>query len=145
VAKKGLGTLIRLRKWDVDEKQRALAILLRQEEAVIEHQNALEAEVRAELAFATNAPVEQRSTLAPYLKRSDQTRERLGAALHEVRRQIAGAQDNLAEAYRRLKTFEVTQKQRDTAESKEEERLETIELNELGLSLYRRKTELEAL
>jgi flagellar FliJ protein len=144
VAKKGLSTLIRLRKWEVDEKQRALAILLRQEEGVIERQNALEAEIRAEMAFASNAPIEQRSTLAPYLKRSDQMRERLAAALQEVRRHIAVAQDNLAEAYRRLKTFEVTQKQRDTAEAKEEARLETIELNELGLTLHRRKTELEA-
>jgi len=140
VAKKGLHTLIRLRKFDVDEKQRALAVLLRSEEQIIEHQNALEAEVRAELAFAANAPVEQRSTLSAYLERSEQKRERLAGALQEMRRHIAGAQDNLAEAYRRLKTFEVTQKQRDTAEAKEEARLETIELNELGLTLHRRKT-----
>ena len=140
MAKKGLHTLIRLRKFDVDEKQRALAVLLRSEEQIIEHQNALEAEVRAELAFAANAPVEQRSTLSAYLERSEQKRERLAGALQEMRRHIAGAQDNLAEAYRRLKTFEVTQKQRDTAEAKEEARLETIELNELGLTLHRRKT-----
>lgn len=139
-SKKDLRTLIRLRKWDVDEKQRALAVLLRQEEEVIARQKALEAEVEAEIVFAGTAPVEQRSTLAPYLKRADNFRMRLAAALNEVRRQIAGAQENLAEAYRRLKTFEITQEQRDAAEAAEENRLENIELNELGLTLHRRKS-----
>jgi hypothetical protein len=58
----------------------------------------------------------------------------------EVRRQIAAAQDVLAESYRRLKTFEVTQKQRDLAVAQEAERLETIEFNEIGLNLHRRTT-----
>lgn len=138
--KKDLHTLIRLRKWDVDEKQRALAVLLRQEEEVIARQRALEEEVQAEIAFAGQAPLEQRTTLAPYLKRADGFRMRLAAALNEVRRQIAAAQENLAEAYRRLKTFEITQEQRDAAEAAEENRLENIELNELGLTLHRRKS-----
>ena len=34
-AAKDLHTLIRLRKWDVDEKQRAVAALLRREEAIL--------------------------------------------------------------------------------------------------------------
>jgi flagellar FliJ protein len=138
--KKDLHTLIRLRKWDVDEKQRALAALLRHEEEVMARQAALEAEVQAEIVFAGQAPIDQRSTLAPYLKRSDEFRVRLAAALEEVRRQVAGAQENLAESYRRLKTFEITQDQRDAAEAAEENRLENIELNELGLNLHRRKS-----
>ncbi len=138
-AKKDLHTLIRLRKWDVDEKQRSLAVLLRQEEEVIARQKALEEEIQSEIVFAGTAPVEHRQTLAPYLKRSDDFRIRLLAALDEVRRQIAVAQEHLAESYRRLKTFEITQKQRDDRENAEEARLETIELNELGLDLHRRK------
>ncbi len=139
MAKKDLHTLIRLRKWDVDEKQRALGLLLRQEESVIDRQAALEAEVAAEITFTSTLPADQRSTLAAYLKRCDAFREKLKEVLSEVRRQIAGAQSELAEAYRRLKTFEVTQEARDAAVAAEESRLETIELNELGLELHRRK------
>jgi len=140
MAKKELHTLIRLRKWDVDEKQRALAVLLRQEEGVIERQAALEADIVNELAFAANLPADQRGTLSGYLKRCENFREALSAALQEIRQRIGAAQDQLAESYRRLKTFEVTQDQRDLAEEKEDARLETIELNEIGLNLHRRKT-----
>lgn len=139
--KKDLHTLIRLRKWDVDEKQRALGLLLRQEESVLERQAALEAEVESEISFTATLPADQRRTLAAYLKRCDEFRERLAELLVEVRRQIAAAQNELAEAYRRLKTFEVTQEARDAAVAAEETRLETIELNELGLELHRRKAQ----
>ena len=139
--KKDLHTLIRLRKWDVDEKQRALGQLLRQEESVIERQAELEAEVAGEISFTATLPADQRSTLAAYLKRCEEFRDRLTDLLGEVRRQIAGAQNELAEAYRRLKTFEVTQDARDAAVAAEENRLEQIELNELGLELHRRKVQ----
>ncbi len=138
--KKDLHTLIRLRKWDVDEKQRGLAVLLRQEEGVIERQAALEAEVVSELAFAGQLPADQRGTLSGYLKRCEHFRAALHAALQDIRNRIAVAQDHLSEAYRRLKTFEVTQDQRDLAEEKEEARLETLELDEVGLNLHRRKS-----
>jgi flagellar FliJ protein len=140
MAKKELHTLIRLRKWDVDERQRALAVLLRQEEGVIERQAALEAEIVAELAFTAQLPPDQRGTLHGYLKRCEHFRAALDAALQDIRQRIAGAQDLLAEAYRRLKTFEVTQDQRDLVEEKEAARLETLDLNEIGLNLHRRKT-----
>jgi flagellar export protein FliJ len=136
---KDLHTLIRLRKWDVDEKQRVLATLLRQEEGVIAKQAELEAEVKAEMAFAGQLPADQRGTLTGYLKRCEGFRAALDAALRDIRNRIAVAQDHLAEAFRRLKTFEVTQDQRDVAEAKEEARLETIMLDEIGLNLHRRK------
>ncbi len=139
MAKSDLSTLIRLRKWDVDEKQRALAVLLRHEESVIERQVALEAEIVREKTFAAQLPGDQRRTLSGYLKRSENMRSALTAALQDIRNRIGIAQDHLADSYRRLKTFEVTQEQRDLAEEKEGARIETIELDEIGLNLHRRK------
>lgn len=139
MAKKDLHTLIRIRKWDVDERQRALATLLRHEEAVIERQEAHEAEIRAEIEFANKAPVELRGTLHGYLVRSDEMRERLAQALREVQLRVAQAQDELAEAFRRSKTVEVTQANRDKAEALEDARREEIDLNEIGLNLFRRR------
>jgi flagellar FliJ protein len=136
--KKDLHTLIRLRKWNVDERQRALAVLLRHEESVLERMAALEAEIRDEIAFTSKAPAEQRTTLAPYLDRCDNFRKQLNAALSDIRRRIAVAQEELADAYRRLKTFEVTQERRDTAEEKELDRREVLDLDEIGLNLHRR-------
>ena len=138
--KKDLHTLIRLRKWEVDERQRALAVLLRQEEGVIEKQKELAAELAREIAFASQLPADQRSTLSGFLKRCEHFRAALDAALADIRSRIVAAQDHLGDAYRRLKTFEVTQDQRDAVEEREEARLETLELNEIGLNLHRRKS-----
>lgn len=138
--KKDLHTLIRLRKWDVDEKQRALAVLLRQEEGVIERIQALAMEVEKEKAVAAQLPVDQRTTLTGFLKRCENFREALNAALADIRNRIAVAQDNLADAYRRHKTVEVTQEMRDQTEEKELARIETLTLDEIGLNLHRRKS-----
>ena len=142
--KKDLHNLIRLRKWDVDEKRRALAAMLRHEEAVVERQNALEAEIKAEMAFAAAAPVELRGTVPGYIARCEEMRARLAEALREVQVRVAYAQDELAEAYRRSKTLEVTQANRDKEEALEEARREELDLNEIGLNLFRRRAAMES-
>ena len=62
-----------------------------------------------------------------------------------MREQIEAARDELSEAYRRLKTFVITQEQRDEAEALEESRLEQIELDEMGLELHRRELNVHVL
>jgi flagellar export protein FliJ len=135
---KDLHTLIRLRKWDVDERQRALAALLRREESILAAQRALKEEMAREAAFVRAADVSQTLTFSAYLLRCEQRKAEWAQALSEVRRAIEEAREELAEAYRNLKTFEVTQEVRDAAEEQENNRLEQIELNEIGLTLHRR-------
>ena len=136
---KDLHTLIRIRKWDVDEKQREVAILMRREEAILAAQDDLKREMAQEAEFVGQAEVIQTTfTFSAYLARCDLRKATMAAALIEVRRLIEEARDELAEAYRRLKTFEVTQEQRDAAEEIELNRLDTIELDEIGLNLHRR-------
>jgi flagellar FliJ protein len=55
------------------------------------------------------------------------------------------ARDELSDAYRRLKTFEVTKEQRDEAEALEESRAEQGELDEMGIELHRRGQRAELL
>src|SRR5262245_33546501 len=119
MAMKDLYTLIRLRKWEVDERQRALATLLRREEAVLAAQRALAEEIAQEKAFGGRAEVLETFTFSAYLDRCEERRLEMENALDEVRKLIEEARDQLAEAYRRLKTFEVTQEQREDAEEKE--------------------------
>lgn len=139
MAKKSLQVLIRLRKWDVDEKQRALGVLIREEEGVIDRQRKLEDSLVRESQFTAKADPLQRTTFEPFVRRCMAQRELLQRHLDDVRKRIAAAQAELAEAYRRLKTFEITQKARDAAEQAEENRLEQIALDEMGLELHRRR------
>jgi flagellar export protein FliJ len=140
MARKGLHALIRLRKWDVDERQRALGLLLRDEERILEFQKQLAAALAAERAFVATAPVEQRATFEAYVQRCRKQREDLDLALAALRLKIDEAREHLAEAFRRHKTFEITQQQRDAAEEKEFNRVEQIGLDDMGIELHRRKT-----
>jgi flagellar export protein FliJ len=139
VAQKDLHTLIRLRKWEVDERQRAVAVLLRREEAILTAQRELALEIEREKTFVGQADVFETMTFSAYLERCEERRVEMANALVEIRKLIEEARDELAEAYRRLKTFEVTQERRDDAEEKEADRLERIELNEIGLNSHRRR------
>ncbi|MBM3514461.1 MAG: hypothetical protein FJX59_12230 [Alphaproteobacteria bacterium] len=139
MAKKSLQVLIRLRKWEVDEKQRALGVLIREEENVLYLRRHVEESLARESAFTAKADPLQRSTFEPFVRRCKMQREALQRALDDVRKRIATAQGELGDAYRRLKTFEITQKARDAAAEAEENRLEQIALDDMGLELYRRR------
>lgn len=139
MAKTDLHTLIRVRKWDVEEKQRALGALLRNEEQLLEFSAALERELAEEKAFVSQSDPGHRMTFEPYVQRCRQRREEIEKAMAQLRQRIDAARDELAEAFRRLKTFEITQEVRDTAEAAEENRVEQLTLDEIGLELHRRR------
>ncbi len=139
MATKDLHTLIRIRKWDVDEKQRALGMLLRKEETLLDNLAALEDEKRREAAFVGQADAVKGFTFAAFLARCDERKKVMNTLLAEVRRTIDEARDELAESYRALKTYEVTQEDRDDAEEKEQAHKTQLDLDEIGLTLHRRK------
>lgn len=140
-----LETLIRLRKFEVDERQRAMAVLLRREEAVLAGLDALADEKKAETAFMEKAGVWEGSTFTAYLERWDMRHQQFMGALDQVRAEIEKARDELSDAYRRLKTFEITKENRDIEEDREESRLEQIDLDQMGLDLHRRKQDARVL
>lgn len=145
MARDDLHTLIRLRKFEVDERQRAMAVLLRREEAVLTGLNALAEEKASESAFMEQAGIWEGSTFTAYLEHWELRRTQFAQALQEVRHQIEQARDELSAAYRRLKTFEITKDIRDEAEQLEERRMEQIELDEMGLELHRRRQRADVL
>lgn len=135
---KGLKGVIRLHKFQVDEKRRALAELQRQEQTILDRQAALRAELeREQAAVRENAALG--IVFGAYAARYRQRRDQLAQALTELRRRITEAQDDLAEAFLDLKTYEITQANRDLREKKEREQKEQAALDEMGLMLHRRR------
>jgi flagellar export protein FliJ len=65
------------------------------------------------------------------------------AALAEHRRRLdaalSDAQDNLADAFRALKVVEISQENRDRREREERDQKEQKTLDEIGLTLHRRR------
>ncbi|MBI3446349.1 MAG: hypothetical protein HY055_13580 [Magnetospirillum sp.] len=136
---KGLKTLIRLSKWNVDEKQRVLVALqgredeilswIRQSEEQLKEEQRLAAEDTTGIGFAYGAFANA------WLGR----REQMFGMLEMVRAEIVRAREELAEAYNELKTFEITQRERDRRAQEERDKKEQAFLDEVGLNIHRRK------
>lgn len=136
---KGLKTLIRLAKFEVDEKQRVLGQLQNREEQILAEIAAGEEAVRREQEVAANDAIGVGFAYANYHRAWMARREQLHRALMEVRALMEMARDELAEAFRILKTYELTQAQREKREAEELARKEQIFLDEVGMTQHRRK------
>lgn len=136
---KGLKTLIRLSKFNVDEKRRVLTALQTREDHIIEEIRQGEAQLKEEqrlaAADATGVGFVYGAFQRAWMKRRDLMHQALAA----VRRDIEKARDDLAEAFRELKTYEITQANREKREREEADRKEQVFLDEVGLNIHRRK------
>lgn len=139
MADKDLHTVIRLRKWDVDEKRRELGALLAEEINLRERRAALDEEIRAENDCARSHVGEADLTLGSYAARAHARRTQLDAAIEEAYKRVQAAQDELAEMFKDLKTFELAQEARDEAERQERNRKEQGVMDDIGLELFRRR------
>lgn len=135
---KGLHGVIRLHKWTVDEKRRALGQLLQREEEILRFQRLLQEELLREQTLARQDVTLARA-FGQYLKLYSRRRDAIAQALVEVRQRIEAARQDLADAFLDLKTFELTQASRDRQEKLERDRKEQAMLDEIGLTLHRRR------
>ena len=134
---KSLPTLIRLRQQELDEKRLALT-RLETEAATIKSMIAtLEAEVACETEAARGDAI---STFGfgSYLASARARRTGLEARLAEVGELIAVAADEVAEAFREMKRFELAQTFAEQREAATSARREQAILDDVGLTGYRR-------
>jgi flagellar FliJ protein len=135
---KHLNALIRLNKWNVDERRRELGVLLAKELEIEEWLARLDVELLEEQKVAAASEIAS-FTYGGYARRYIQRREDGRANLAAVQREILAARDRLADAYRELKTFEITQATRERREREEANLREQKTLDEVGLNLHRRR------
>lgn len=140
MAKNELKTLIRVHKWELDEKQRKLGNLLRFEQALM-NRKALLARRFIEEEQAANASPVAAVTFGAYVDWHVEETKRVERALEDNRQEIVMMRDEIMEAYQELKTLEITQENREKRELAELERKMNAILDEIGLMLYRRKKE----
>jgi flagellar FliJ protein len=140
---KHLKALIRLNKWHVDERRRELGILLAKELEIEEWLVRLDEELHEEQKVAAASEVAS-FTYGGYARHYILRREEGRANLAAVQREILAARDRLADAYRELKTFEITQATRERREREEASQREQKILDEVGLNLHRRRLASEA-
>ncbi|MGE4278439.1 MAG: flagellar FliJ family protein [Magnetospirillum sp.] len=136
---KGLKTLIRLSKFDVDEKRRVLTALQNQEEQILHDILQSEVQLRKEQELASSDAIGVGFIYGAYHRAWMDQRQMLFNRLATIRQQIELARDELAEAFRTQKTYEVTQANRERREQQELDRKEQAFLDEVAQTQHRRR------
>lgn len=138
---KGLHSLIRLGKWTVDEKRRLLGALHGREDEVIAAIAAMDRQLEEERAVVNADDTAAGLGFGGFFDRHLQRREVLLQQLENLRHEIEIAREELAGAYRELKTYETAERQRLVREREEEARKEQATLDEIGQTLHRRRVD----
>jgi flagellar export protein FliJ len=135
---KSLKTLIRLARWEVDEKRRVLVALQAREEQIIAAIQGAKDQLVMEQQVAS-ADGEAGFLYGAYANAWIRRRAEMESSLAQVREQVEVARDDLAEAFRQHKTYEITQANRDRRAREEADRKEQAVLDDIGIEIHRRK------
>jgi len=137
MAVRGLDGLIRLHRWDVTEKRRALAALERIRAGHLQDLVDLEAAVRDEQQAAARAP-DATGSYGAYAFWAIGRRAEFSEKLEAVDGEIAVALQALADAFQVLKRYELVRRNRKERERAAADRRDQAVEDEVALNVHRR-------
>lgn len=136
---KDFHALIRLYQYRVDEKRRALGVLLGNVARLEQERDRHERQILEEQKIAAEAPEGVGQYYGNFARAAVQRRGLIAAAIADVEKQIAVAQEEVREEFRDFKSMSLAQESRDAEEAAELARFEQRFLDELGQESHRRK------
>lgn len=137
-----LKSLIKLRRHNVDEKQKFLAQLYREVEAIENSKNTLIERLRTEReVLDKTGSLEMYAYFGRFSQNIQRMLERLNEEKKKLETRIVIAQDDVREAFANMKRIEIVQREREREERKERDDKESRELDEIGIDGFRRKEE----
>lgn len=133
-----LDQLVRLHRWNLDEKRQKLAELERFRAKLLDNIAALEADLAREQAIADRGEVSTMS-LPAFIKATIDRRRKIEGSIAEVDRSIAAARDEITQAFQEFKKYETAHGNHLRREKMKRSRREQIAADELGIDLHRRQ------
>lgn len=133
-----LESLVRLHKWQVDERRRQVAELEVLAERLRQEVQRLAEERRAEQVVAS-ASFEAQRAYPGYIRRALERQHTLDRSLTETEGQIVHARDALADAFQELKRYEIAAANRERHRQQQANRRERLELDAVALDNFRRQ------
>jgi flagellar export protein FliJ len=130
-------SLIRLHRFQVDEKRRQLAELELMVQEFRARERELEAQVEAEQKKAGISDVAH-FAYPMFAKSVIRRRQNILTSIEDIERQLDTARDELSEAFRELKKYEIIEDNRKRKIRKEMMQSEQAQLDEVALSIHRR-------
>ena len=134
----GIDTLIRLHRQHLDVKRAYRTKLETQRLEIMRRADAMRRELEDEKQAAT-VSLEGRQTFPAYAERMTQSLRALAAGMIEIDTEIARINDEIAEAFRALKSYELTRDARLRRVTEERARRDRAELDEIGAMQHHRR------
>ena len=135
---KTLNTLIRLHKRNLDELRRQMVAFEGQKEQLIQTIEASQHELEREVELAKNTP-EMSSFFGEFAKRIKNRQEKIRQEIQAVDKKIIELNDKIAAEFTELKKFEIALENRKTYAKAEENRKETLMLDEIAAQQFQKK------
>lgn len=138
-----LDPLIKVRRHLVEEKQRVLADLYRQQEALRAQKEQLLLELAREQALvdADMTNLEARAWLTTYIAGVQKKSDLIDAAVQKLETRILIATDDMRTAFAELKKIEITDRERKKREKKAIDDKSVQELDDIGIEGFARRQE----
>ncbi len=135
-------SLIKLRRYNVEEKQKVLADLYRQAEMIAQSKATLQERLRTEReVLDTAGTLEMYAYFGRFSQNINRMLDRLELEKQKLEMRITVAQDDVREAFANMKRIEIVQREREKADKKKQSDKETREMDEIGLDGFRRQEE----
>jgi len=135
---KGMTGMIRLHKWQLDEKRRDMVSLEKMKQEFLQSLADLEQELEAEQKHVADSPVVS-IAYAGYAQQVIVRRANIENSIVELEASIENMKDQVAEAFRELKKYEVVEQRKLDRKKADLDRREQDELDELSLNIHRRR------
>ncbi|PHZ85246.1 flagellar FliJ family protein [Paremcibacter congregatus] len=134
---KGMSGMIRLHKWQLDEKRRSMGELESMRAELVGKMRDLETELATEQKKAADAPVVSIS-YAGYAQQVMVRRQNLHNSIAEIDVSIDEMKDQVSEAFKELKKYEIVEQRERERELAERNARQQDEMDELALTMHRR-------
>ena len=136
-----LESLIRVRKYEVDEKQKLLAALYKQADDLKDQRDVLETQLAIEGEKAQGMDAEFLRYFLPYSENVKRRIEEIDLVREQMETKIEFAQDDMREAFTELKKVGIIDDRRKAEALAELGKKEAAELDEIANNMFKRNNE----
>ncbi len=136
-----LDPLLRVRRHDIEQKQKALAELYAKAEELKKQRDVMEAQFVIESEKTKDMNPELLGFFQPYADRMQDDIEQIDVEREKLEHKIRFAQDEMRDAFAEMKKIEIIDERRKAEVLAEIEKKESEVLDEIAIDAYRRKGE----
>jgi flagellar export protein FliJ len=136
-----LNSLIRVRKYAVEQKQKFLSELYRQAEELQTQKKTMLEQLAEEEEKTRTMEIEMLVYFGPYAQAVKERVKDIDDSISLLNKRIDIAREDMRLAFAELKKVEITQENREAAEATKQQKKEDAVLEEIALQTHRKKLE----